>query len=200
LHIIVVIASNNDSSSLQTASRSCELRLSSADLRAPWFLIELLSNFGVSAMMKRLSTPPILQELQNPASAADLITNLRRLKHEIIGHELRKEDWVGHGIVPVLSRVLTSRKAAGKRSREINGDGAPADRRRGMTEEDEACLQAVTIVGSIAQGVSDADLRTRNNLLSQYLQAARKLLLIFGCIKEVLRSLCHSSMGMLFRR
>jgi hypothetical protein len=104
--------------------------------------------------MKRLPTPSILHELQTPASIADLITNLRRLKNELIGHDQRKEDWIGHGIVPVLSRVLTSRKASGKRSRESNVDAKPAERRHLRTEEDEACLQAVIIVGSLAQGWS----------------------------------------------
>jgi hypothetical protein len=102
--------------------------------------------------MKRLPTPSILQELQTPSSTADLVTNLRRLKNELIGHDQRKEDWIGHGIVPVLSRVLTSRKSSGKRSRESNGDSKASERRHTRTEEDEACLQAIIIVASLAQG------------------------------------------------
>lgn len=104
--------------------------------------------------MTRSSTPPILVELQNPGSVASQIAALRALKNEIVGHDQKKEAWIGYGIVPLLSRILASRKGSGKRkNREINGTGKTFERRHNRSEEDEACLQAIIVVGCLAQGM-----------------------------------------------
>lgn len=105
--------------------------------------------------MTRAAAPSMLVELQNPESVAVQTAALRRLKNELIGHDQRKEAWVGWGIIPVLSRVLSFRRGSGKRAAagELNGSSEQGHK-TGRTEEEEACLQAVIILGSLAQGKS----------------------------------------------
>ena len=104
--------------------------------------------------MTRPSTPPILSELRSPSSPASQVAALRALKNEIIGHEQKKEMWIGLGVVPPIARVLNTHKGSGKRRhREVNGGVRHPDRRAGRTdEEEEARLQAIIIVGSLAYG------------------------------------------------
>lgn len=103
--------------------------------------------------MTRAAAPPTLVELQNPESLGAQTAALRRLKNELIGHDQRKEAWIGWGIIPVLSRVLSIKRGSGKRATagELNGAGEHSDK-AGRTEEEEACIQAVIILGSLAQG------------------------------------------------
>lgn len=102
------------------------------------------------------ATPPTLQDLQQPTSLSSLVASLRALKNEIIGHDQRKEAWVGWGIIPVLSQVLAARRPPnGKRAAaeaESNGVEQRQDSLGPRSEEDEAALQAIILVGSLAQG------------------------------------------------
>lgn len=105
--------------------------------------------------MTRAETSPLLPRLQNPESLAEQAACLRALKHELIGHDQRKELWILWGIIPVLSRILSSYRGSGKKATvagERNGISKDHDAVRTRTEEEEVCLQAVIIVGSLAQG------------------------------------------------
>ena len=103
--------------------------------------------------MTRPSTPPILSELRSPSSPASQVAALRALKNEIIGHEQKKEMWIGLGVVPPIARILNTHKGNGKRRhREANGGARHTDRKAGRTDEEEARLQAIIIVGSLAYG------------------------------------------------
>ncbi|MCJ1405232.1 hypothetical protein MMC11_008459 [Xylographa trunciseda] len=103
--------------------------------------------------MTRPSTPPILSELRSPTSPATQIAALRALKNELIGHEQKKEMWIGLGVVAPLARILNTHKAGGKRRhREVNGALDRAGRAQTRTDEEEARMQAVIIVGSLANG------------------------------------------------
>ncbi|KAL1967310.1 hypothetical protein VTN77DRAFT_3356 [Rasamsonia byssochlamydoides] len=105
--------------------------------------------------MTRAETSPLLAQLQNPESLTEQVVALRALKHELIGHDQRKEAWISWGIIPLLSKVLALRRATGKKaatSGELNGTRKHSDTTRPRTEEEEACLQAIIIVGSLAQG------------------------------------------------
>jgi armadillo repeat-containing protein 8 len=105
-------------------------------------------------MMTRAATPPLLAELQHPESPAGQVAALRALKHEIVGHDQRKEAWIGWGIVPVVARVL--RRGYGKKAAvpvaELNGAKEHVAPTRSRTDEEEACRQATIIVGSLSQG------------------------------------------------
>ena len=105
-------------------------------------------------MMTRPSTPPpILSELRSPSSTANQVVALRALKNDIIGHEEKKQMWVRLGAVVPLARILNTHKGSGKRKyKEVNGDGNFSGRRTVRSEEEEARLQAVIVVGSLAQG------------------------------------------------
>lgn len=103
--------------------------------------------------MTRPSTPPILTELRSPSTPASQVAALRALKNEIIGHEQKKELWIGLGIVTPIVRILNSSKGIGKRkSREVNGTAKQKEKKAPRTDEEEARLQAIIILGSLAQG------------------------------------------------
>jgi hypothetical protein len=94
--------------------------------------------------MTRASAPPILLQLHSPESVSAQVTSLRNLKNELIGHDQRKEAYVNAGVIPALAQVLTSRRPT-----EFNG----SIQEKSKSEELEACLQAILIVGSLAQGM-----------------------------------------------
>ena len=101
-------------------------------------------------MMTRAAAPPILLQLQSAESASSQITALRTLKNELIGHDQRKETYVFEGIIPALAQVLTSRWPG---TAEFNEPILHHGRSTPKAPEDyEACLQAILIVGSLAQG------------------------------------------------
>lgn len=107
---------------------------------------------------------PLLNRLLNANSVSEQIVALRALKHELIGHDQRKEAWIGAGIVPVLSQILISRRNDGDGDVEVMPDehqqqqqqqqnGGLLKRRTSVrTENQELYLQAVIILGSLAQG------------------------------------------------
>lgn len=76
------------------------------------------------------------------------MTSLRTLKNELIGHDQRKEAFVSAGIIPALAQVLATRRPTGKAvTAELDGSALCQG-----SEDAKACLQAVLIVGSLAQG------------------------------------------------
>lgn len=103
--------------------------------------------------MTRDSMPSILLRLQTAESLSSQVSILRTLKNETIGHDQRKEAWVKWGIIPMLARVLGRRTpsttSANVAPQELNGAGTS----RPKSEEDDACLQAIIVLGSLAQGI-----------------------------------------------
>ena len=102
--------------------------------------------------MARLSTSPVLAELQQPSSTYAQIEALRSLKNEIIGHAQKKEWWIAQGVVSCLERILSTHRSSSKRrQRDLNGtvNGVSEGSR---SDEEEARLQAVIVVGSLADG------------------------------------------------
>lgn len=103
--------------------------------------------------MTRPSTPPILSELRSASSPASQVKALRDLKNEVIGHEQKKEIWVGLGILTPLARILNSHKGSGKRKhRDTNASGSQPALKVVKSDEEEARLQAIIIIGSLAHG------------------------------------------------
>lgn len=106
--------------------------------------------------MTRAAVPPILLQLQTPDSISSQITSLRALKNEVIGHDQRKEIYVAAGIVPTLASVLGSRWPGNQSAIESNSSVTQATRAYQFpaeSEESEACLQAILIIGSLVQGI-----------------------------------------------
>ncbi|RHZ56482.1 hypothetical protein CDV55_105938 [Aspergillus turcosus] len=97
--------------------------------------------------MTRTSTPATLLQLQSAESLSAQVALLRSLKNETIGHDQRKEIYIKRGIIPALTKVLTSRKLSGKSFAATGKESSGV-----KSEEDEACLQAIIILGSLAQG------------------------------------------------
>lgn len=105
--------------------------------------------------MTRPSTPPILSELRSSSSPAGQVAALRALKNDIIGHEQKKEMWIGLGVLAPIARILNSHHLSGKRrNRELPGGIFQSKRNGSRTDEEEALLQAIIIVGSLAHGKS----------------------------------------------
>lgn len=103
--------------------------------------------------MTRPSTPPILSELRSASSPASQVAALRALKNEVIGHEQKKEMWVSLGVLAPIARILNTHKGNGKRRhRDVNSSINQLKHRGGRSDEEEARLQAVIIVGSLAHG------------------------------------------------
>ena len=103
--------------------------------------------------MTRPSTPPILSELRSASSPASQVAALRALKNEIIGHELKKEMWIGLGVLAPIARILNTHKGNGKKRYRDGSNGGNRPRQMdGRSEEEEARLQAIIIVGSLARG------------------------------------------------
>ena len=103
--------------------------------------------------MTRPSTPPILSELRSASSPASQLAALRALKNEVIGHEQKKEMWIGLGVLAPIARILNTYKGSGKRRhRDVHGSRNHSKQRGGRSDEEEARLQAIIIVGSLAYG------------------------------------------------
>ena len=78
---------------------------------------------------------------------------MRALKNEVIGHEQKKEMWIRLGVLAPIARILNTYKGSGKRKHRDAASGRGHHKQKGpRTEEEEARLQAIIIVGSIAQG------------------------------------------------
>ncbi|KAL8841783.1 MAG: hypothetical protein Q9170_000816 [Blastenia crenularia] len=103
--------------------------------------------------MTRPTTPPILSELRSSTSSASQVAALRALKTEIVGNEQRKRAWVGLGVLIPIARILNTCKGSGKQSdQNENGTAHRSRAAPSRTDEEEARLQAVIIVGSLAHG------------------------------------------------
>ncbi|KAI4161705.1 MAG: hypothetical protein LQ342_004713 [Letrouitia transgressa] len=103
--------------------------------------------------MNRASTPPILSELRSSTSPAIQVAALRSLKNEIIGHGQKKEMWIGLGVLEPLARILNSSKRSGKKPfRDANGLSHHPTAQEARSDEEEARLQAIIIIGILAHG------------------------------------------------
>ena len=90
-------------------------------------------------------SPSLPDEFPTLSSPATRIAALRTLKNEIIGHDEKKETWVRSGVLKPLTTVIASQKLPGAR---VDGPIGP------RSEQEEARLQAIIVVGSLAQGRS----------------------------------------------
>lgn len=104
--------------------------------------------------MTRVVAPPILLQLQSSESASTQAALLRTLKNELIGHDQRKEAYVAAGIIPALGRLLSLRRPGKATGAESNGAALNQAPLYQNSDESEACLQAILIAGSLAQGTS----------------------------------------------
>lgn len=103
--------------------------------------------------MTRPSTPPILSELRSASSPTSHVNALRALKNELIGHDQKKEMWIGLGVLAPILRILNTHKGDGKRRhRDVYSSRSQSKQRSGGSDEEEARLQAIVIVGSLANG------------------------------------------------
>ena len=93
--------------------------------------------------MTRPSLSSIAAQLPNFSAPDTRVAALRALKNELIGHDEKKELWVKSGVLKTLSTTLGS----GKGPASHTGKGSEP-----RSEQEEARLQAIIVVGSIAQG------------------------------------------------
>lgn len=93
----------------------------------------------------RSSSSSIAAQLPNFYSSDTRVASLRALKNELIGHDEKKELWVKSGVLKILSTILSSGKGPITHTEK---------RSEPRSEQEEARLQAIIVVGSIAQGGS----------------------------------------------
>lgn len=101
--------------------------------------------------MARQATSHLMAQLRQPSSPAEQIDTLRALKHEIIGHQQRKETWVGQGALEPVVRALNDNKDIARQNGKERFD-RDASHRRALSEAETIRLEAVYIIGSIAAG------------------------------------------------
>jgi hypothetical protein len=93
--------------------------------------------------MARAEVPDSLQEIRNPTSLTTQIAALKQLKHDIIGHDQRKELVICHGVIGALVGNLQDRVSSARGKRRSEQDGG---------EEDEVRVQSIQIITSLAHG------------------------------------------------
>lgn len=94
--------------------------------------------------MARTSSSSVLAQLPSLLSPDTRVAALRTLKNELIGHDEKKELWVRSGVLKPLATVMTS---------HVPPDMRTNKRAESRSEQEEARLQAIIIVGSLAQGL-----------------------------------------------
>ncbi|KAI9376647.1 armadillo-type protein [Aspergillus egyptiacus] len=104
--------------------------------------------------MTRAATLPVLLQLQSAETLSSQAAALRGLKNDTIGHEQRKEALVRLGVIPILGDLLTSWKVGGSNAADSELKKGPKQRELPGTREEAngACLQAIILLGSLAQG------------------------------------------------
>ncbi len=96
------------------------------------------------------SSPPILAQIRNSKTPAEQIVALRALKNDIIGHQQKKEMWVGLGVVEPIVRIMTSNKAQGGQNGKERYDHSFTS--ESLSEKEMVRLQALCVIGSLAHG------------------------------------------------
>lgn len=102
--------------------------------------------------MTRAAAPPILLQLHSSESVCTQVASLRALKNELIGHDQRKESYVAGGIIPTLAQVLALRGPGKAADAGANGSALGQATTYQHSDDSKACLQAILVVGSLAQG------------------------------------------------
>ncbi|TKA25519.1 hypothetical protein B0A50_05380 [Salinomyces thailandicus] len=98
---------------------------------------------------------PSLETLQaiQTSPAEEQAAALRDIKNDIVGHDQRKEVAVKHGIVDVLVEILAAGNSRdGLRAGEAGTDGVSLRDTQSCSHGDDARLQALLILGSLASG------------------------------------------------
>jgi hypothetical protein len=138
-----------------------------------------------SASMVQATSLAAIEALRNADCADQQIESLRQLKNSIVGHDQRKELAVKQGVLESLVKIVSSPPIT-----EYNG--ASTGHTQARVQQDEARLQAIVVLGSlasagtayvppmIAAGVVESLLRTLQQedtpkLVTATLQALRKL-------------------------
>ncbi|OBT47784.1 hypothetical protein VE00_01431 [Pseudogymnoascus sp. WSF 3629] len=98
--------------------------------------------------MEASSSQPILAQILHPGSPTEHVTALRALKNDIIGHQQRKEAWVGLGILDSI--VQASASTESRQDSKLGQE--PARDTESLSEEETLRLQALSILGSLAYG------------------------------------------------
>jgi hypothetical protein len=96
----------------------------------------------------------LLDQIRGSGSAVDHIHALRALKNDIVGHQQKKAIWVRRGVVDPVVRMLTSYRPPSKQHGKEGHDAHPAADTSTLSEKEMARLQALYVVGSLAQSES----------------------------------------------
>lgn len=77
---------------------------------------------------------------------------LKTLKNDIVGHQQKKEMWVGLGVVEPIVRIMVLNKSQGKQNSRERYDGRSTNDSYALSEKEMVRLQALCVIGSLAKG------------------------------------------------
>ena len=98
--------------------------------------------------MIRPEVSVIVSDLRSASDASKLLACLDTIKHDVIGHEERKQKWVRAGVAyPLACVIASSGNVGGTKIR--SGSGLRTDGKGAL--EQETHLQALIVFGSLAQ-------------------------------------------------
>lgn len=102
--------------------------------------------------MARPSSPPVLAQIRNSRSPSEQIIALKALKNDIVGHQQKKEMWVGLGVVEPIVRIMISNKSQGRHNSKERYDDRFTPDSNALSEREMVRLQALCVIGSLANG------------------------------------------------
>ena len=98
--------------------------------------------------MTRPEISSVVSTLESASDASVILTTILIIKKDVIGHEERKQEWVGAGVGRHLASIIaTFGAAAGDSTAQLE---KRLRRKNGRHREPEAHLQALILLGSLA--------------------------------------------------
>ena len=109
----------------------------------------------LESLMASLDSVPVLGQLRNATSPGEQTAALRHLKNQVIGHSLRKEQLVQHGLIDLLTHLLTTHVQSRPKPKKTSTNGSTlSPQSNGLSSSDEVRYQVLILIGSLAQGDS----------------------------------------------
>ena len=97
--------------------------------------------------MTRPEVSSVVSTLDSASDASKILATILIIKKDVIGHEERKQDWVGAGVGHHLASIIATFGAAGDSSAQLE---KRLRRKNGRHREPEAHFQALILLGSLA--------------------------------------------------
>lgn len=116
----------------------------------PHHILAAQDRYSIQNIAIQPPSPSLLAQIRAAQTLPEQIASLKALKNDIIGHQQKKEIWVGLGLIVPVVRILNANKPSTKK----NGKGPRGSSyaTQSLSLEEQVRLQAISIVGSLAHG------------------------------------------------